>query len=96
MDLCMEPEPQAVSEGQCKDGLVPRCPVTVLKHALHSLPNTNTEYMIRKVACQLAESYAEQVTRNIRHFFKGCFWQDLKLTLSFLKCHNFPGVLETS
>lgn len=61
MDLCMEPEPPAV----IKDGLVPRCPVTVLKHALRSVPNTNTEFMIRKVACQLAESYADQVTKNI-------------------------------
>ncbi|XP_054272313.1 probable ubiquitin carboxyl-terminal hydrolase FAF-X isoform X2 [Macrosteles quadrilineatus] len=33
-----------------------------LKHALASVPNNNTEYMLRNVACQLADNYAAQVT----------------------------------
>ncbi|PSN47507.1 putative ubiquitin carboxyl-terminal hydrolase FAF-X [Blattella germanica] len=38
----------------------PRSPVAVLRQALHSIPNQNTEYMLRSVASKLAQNLAEQ------------------------------------
>jgi hypothetical protein len=43
----------------------PRSPVAVLRQALHSIPNQNTEYMLRSVASKLAQNLAEQVSRSI-------------------------------
>lgn len=43
----------------------PRSPVAVLRQALHSIPNQNTEYMLRSVASKLAQSLAEQVSRSV-------------------------------
>lgn len=60
MYRCMEESP-IVEVDQNRDSVVQRCPVTVLKHALSSVPNTSTEYMLRNVACQLAERYADKV-----------------------------------
>lgn len=60
MYRCMEESPIAEVD-QNRDSVVQRCPVTVLKHALSSVPNTSTEYMLRNVACQLAERYADKV-----------------------------------
>ncbi|KAJ4427081.1 hypothetical protein ANN_24696 [Periplaneta americana] len=39
----------------------PRSPVSVLRQALHSIPNQNTEYMLRSVASKLAQNLAEQI-----------------------------------
>ncbi|XP_023706840.1 probable ubiquitin carboxyl-terminal hydrolase FAF-X isoform X1 [Cryptotermes secundus] len=39
----------------------PRSPVAVLRQALHSIPNQNTEYMLRSVASKLAQNLAEQL-----------------------------------
>ncbi|XP_046668911.1 probable ubiquitin carboxyl-terminal hydrolase FAF-X isoform X3 [Homalodisca vitripennis] len=60
MYRCLEESP-VPGDQECPDGMVQRCPVSVLKHALASVPNISTEYMLRNVACQLAENYAEQV-----------------------------------
>lgn len=43
----------------------PRSPVAVLRQALHSIPNQNTEYMLRSVASKLAQNLAEQVSRSV-------------------------------
>jgi hypothetical protein len=42
-----------------------RSPVAVLRQALHSIPNQNTEYMLRSVASKLAQNLAEQVSRSV-------------------------------
>ena len=43
----------------------PRSPVAVLRQALHSIPNQNTEYMLRSVASKLAQNLAEQVGSSV-------------------------------
>ena len=49
----------------------PRSPVAVLRQALHSIPNQNTEYMLRSVASKLAQNLAEQVGSSA---FKLCVY----------------------
>jgi ubiquitin carboxyl-terminal hydrolase 9/24 len=46
-----------------------RSPVAVLRQALHSIPNQNTEYMLRSVASKLAQNLAEQVSGSVFAFF---------------------------
>lgn len=43
----------------------PRSPIGVLRQALHSIPNQNTEYMLRSVASKLAQNLAEQVGSSV-------------------------------
>jgi ubiquitin carboxyl-terminal hydrolase 9/24 len=55
-----------------------RSPVAVLRQALHSIPNQNTEYMLRSVASKLAQNLAEQVCISglafiIPHMYSGVF-----------------------
>lgn len=57
----------------------PRSPVAVLRQALHSIPNQNTEYMLRSVASKLAQNLAEQVGRSglafiTPHMYSGIFF----------------------
>ncbi|XP_012278998.1 probable ubiquitin carboxyl-terminal hydrolase FAF-X [Orussus abietinus] len=42
-----------------------RGPVAVLKQALHSVPNQNTEYMLRNVAAKLAQHFASQMLSGV-------------------------------
>lgn len=60
---CNDLQTSGVCNGNetCPVTLVQRCPLQVLKHALINVPNQNTEYTLRNVACKLAENYTDQV-----------------------------------
>lgn len=57
----------------------PRSPVAVLRQALHSIPNQNTEYMLRSVASKLAQNLAEQVSRLLLGFIISCTFSGILL-----------------
>ena len=42
----------------------PRGPIAVLRQALHSIPNPNTEHVLRNVANKLAHSIADLVSKS--------------------------------
>lgn len=55
----------------------PRSPVAVLRQALHSIPNQNTEYMLRSVASKLAQNLAEQVCGSGLAFVISCIYSGI-------------------
>lgn len=57
-----DPPAPPPSEGGAVDAPPTRSAVLQLRQALHSIPNQNTEYMLRSVAVKLAQSLAEQVS----------------------------------